>query len=192
MYFCISSYSRNHQVYIPPSIILVDTHPDLDISQKEWLTDAVNLVSRLGVVLGVLDTAVNQNDTGRMSPGEPHEKRQTYLLLSSCKLFCMTARARIYMETSKLPIVPRDQVKKFRNLSGESTQAFLQIFKTFNQVDDLRHLDYFIVVGLNCGLLPLDVIDDHHSRVFIIFANFTWHSIQANSIGTLLEKSIIK
>jgi len=116
------------------------------LSQKEWLTDAVNLVSRLNVVLQVLDNAINHlNDTGTLLPAETHEKRQTYLLISSCKLFSTTARARIYLETSKLPIVPISQINKFRALAMESIHAFLQIHKTFDQEGDLRDLDYFVV-----------------------------------------------
>jgi len=155
----------------------------LDISQKEWLTDAVNLVSRLGVILHVLENAANQlNETGRMSPGETHEKRQTYLLLSSCKLFCMTARARIYIETSRLPIVPKSQVNKFRELAGESTQAFLLIYRTFDQIGDLRHLDYFIVP---CW---------HHIRELYIAlypGDLNWYSlIEVNQQIILLENTL--
>lgn len=117
-----------------------------EISQKEWLTDAVNLVSRLDVVLQVLDNAINQlNDTGRMSPRENYETRQTFLLMSSCKLFCMTARSRIYKATSGLPIVPKGQTNKFCDLARESIQSFFLIYRTFNQEGDLLHLDYFIV-----------------------------------------------
>ncbi|KAF9651446.1 hypothetical protein BDM02DRAFT_3267070 [Thelephora ganbajun] len=117
-----------------------------DVSQKEWLADAVNLMSRLTVILQVLDNAVDRlNDTGRMSPRGSHEQRQMYLLVSSCKLFCITAQARIYMETSKLPIVPKGQTGVFRDLARESVQAFFLIYKTFDREDDLRHLDYFII-----------------------------------------------
>ena len=105
-------------------------------------------MSRLDVVLQVLDNAINQlNDTGRMSPRENYETRQTFLLMSSCKLFCMTARSRIYKATTDLPIVPKGQKNKFRDLARESIQSFFLIYKTFNQKSDLLHLDYFIVVG---------------------------------------------
>jgi len=118
---------------------------DLDISQKEWLTEAVTLISGLTTILQVLDNALS--NTGRMSPQDPHEQRQMYLLMSSCKLFCMTAQARIYMETSKFPIVPKDQTCKFRDLARESIQAFFLIYKTFDQETDLPNLDYFITVS---------------------------------------------
>lgn len=120
----------------------------LDLSQKEWLVGAVNLISRLTGILQVLDNAVDlSNDTRGMSLQESQEQRQTYLLTSSCKLFCMTARARIYMETSKLPVVPEGQTSRFRDLAKDSVQDFFLIYKTFDQEDDLRHLDYFITVS---------------------------------------------
>ena len=103
-------------------------------------------MSGLTRILEVLDDAL-LNDTGRMSPQDPYEQRQTYLLMSSCKLFCMTAQARIYMETSKLPIVPKGEKDKFRELARGSVQDFFQIYKTFDQENDLRHLDYFITVS---------------------------------------------
>ena len=156
---CISVDSKDDQVWRPSRIAvfcfpLMITHC-LDFSQKEWLTEAVELMSRLDVIIQVLETAVNQlKDGGRMSPGAIHEHRQTYLLMSSCKLFCMTAQARIYMATSKLPIVPRSQVSDFRNHAGESMRAFLLIYKTFDQEDDLRHLDYFTIVSRPNELFP--------------------------------------
>ena len=119
----------------------------LGLSQKEWLADAALLKPRLGVILGVLNNAINQlNDTGMLFPLEAHGTRQTYLLLSSCKLFCLTAQARIYMETSKLPILPQDQMDHFRGLAVQSIGAFFDIHKTFDQEGDLRHLDYFVIV----------------------------------------------
>jgi len=115
-------------------------------SQKEWLSDAVDLMARLGVILDALGNAVNLlNDTGRMSPREHHETRQTYLLMSSCKLFCMTAQARIYKATADLPIVPKDQRNYFCGLARESIQSFFLIYRSFNQEGDIRHLDYFTV-----------------------------------------------
>jgi len=127
----------------------------LDLSQKEWLSHAVNLMSRLKEILEVLDNAVNRiNDPGRMSPQENHEKRQTYLLMASCKLFCMTAQARIYMETSKLPIVPKDQTGTFRDLARDAVQDFFVIYKTFDQEDDLYHLDYFTTVSRTGTISP--------------------------------------
>jgi len=108
------------------------------------LQEAVSLMSRLTEIFRVLENAVKENDTGRMSPRESHEQRQTYLLMSSCKLFCVTAQARIYMETSNLPIVPKDQKGRFRDLARESVEAFLMIYKTFDREDDLQYLDYFI------------------------------------------------
>jgi hypothetical protein len=120
----------------------------LGLSQRGWLADAVNLVSQLNLVLQLLDNAVNRlDDTVTLSPAEAHGTRPTYLLVSSCKLFCMTARARIYMETSKLPILPKVQVAKFQNLAMESLQDFFQTHKTFDQEGDLRYLDYFVVVS---------------------------------------------
>ena len=125
---------------------------DIDISQKEWLREATNLMSGLTDILQVLDNALN--DIGRMSPQDPHEQRQTYLLMSSCQLFCMTAQARIYMETSKLPIVPKDQTGKFRDLARESIEAFFLIYKTFDREDDLRYLDYFTIVSRSDAFPP--------------------------------------
>ena len=120
----------------------------LDRSQKVWLADAVELMSRLTHIIHVLDNAVSKlSNTGKSSPRESHEERQTYLLMSSCKLFCMTAQAEIYMETSKLPIVPKDQKGKFRDLARESIQDFFSIYKTFDRKDDLRHLDFFLTVS---------------------------------------------
>ena len=134
----------------------------LDISQKEWLQDTAYLMSRLADTLQVLDNAVkrlndntanNFDDNEDPTPLDPtlvasHEKRQAYLLLSSCKLFCMTAQAQIYMETSNLPIVPKEQKSTFRDIARDSMKAFLAIYKTFDQEDDLRHLDYFTTVSL--------------------------------------------
>lgn len=126
------------------------------LSQKEWLADAANLVSRLDVVLQALDNAVNQlNDTGKLLPVETHEKRRTYLLMSSCKLFCMTARARIYMEISKLPIVPKGQINEFQDLAKEPIQAFFRIYKSFGREGDIRHLDYFVIVSQSSGFLTM-------------------------------------
>ena len=150
--FCISICWRK-QVCTPSKIIVVDAHSrSIGLSQKVWLADAANLLSRLDVILQVLDSAANQlNDTGTLLPVEAHEKRHTYLLMSSCKLFCATARARIYMEISKLPIVPRVRSDEFRNLAMESVQDFLLIYKAFDRENDLRHLDYFVVVSRNGG-----------------------------------------
>ncbi|KAF9792197.1 hypothetical protein BJ322DRAFT_20130 [Thelephora terrestris] len=116
------------------------------ISQKEWLTDAVNLMAPLDLIYQALENAVKLlNDTGRMSPRESHETRQTYLLMSSCKLFCVTAQARIYKATSELPIVPKGQKNHFCGLARDSVQSFFLIYKTFDQEGDLRHLDYFLI-----------------------------------------------
>lgn len=105
-------------------------------------------MSGLTGILQVLSSAVDRlSDTGRTSPRDSYELRETYLLMSTCKLFCMTAQARIYMETSKLPIVPRSQTGKFRDLARDSLQAFFLIYKTFDQEEDIRHLDYFIIVS---------------------------------------------
>ena len=120
----------------------------LDLSQKEWLNDAVGLMSRLTEIRKVLENAVNRLDgSGGASPGTRHEQRQTYLLMSSCKLFCLTAQARIYMETSRLPIVPKGQRGTFRDMARDSLQAFFMIYRTFDQEDDLLHLDYFTTVS---------------------------------------------
>jgi len=128
----------------------------LDLSQKEWLSDAVNLMSRLTGILQVLDNAIGRiDDTGQMSPREVHDQRQMYLLMSSCKLFCMTAQARIYMETSKLPIVPKDQTGRFRDLARGSVQDFFLIYKTFDREDDLFNLDYFTTVSRTSTISPL-------------------------------------
>jgi hypothetical protein len=119
-----------------------------DRSQKVWLGVAVDLMSRLTDIIRVLDNAVSKlSNTGTSSPRERHEERQTYLLMSSCKLFCMTAQAEIYMETSKLPIVPKGQTGKFRGLARDSIQDFFLIYKTFDREDDLRHLDFFLTVS---------------------------------------------
>ena len=125
---------------------------DIDVSQKEWLREATNLMSGLTDILQVLDNALK--DTGRMSPQDPYEQRQTYLLMSSCQLFCMTAQARIYMETSKLPIVPVHQRDEFRDLARESVQDFFKIYRTFHQKNDLLHLDYFITVSRSSTFSP--------------------------------------
>lgn len=135
-----------------PSLLVVLTD-GLDLSQKEWLSEAVNLMSGLKRILEVLDEALNH--TGRMSPQDPHDRRQTYLLMSSCKLFCMTAQARIHMETSNLPIVPKNQTGRFRDLARDSVQHYLLIYKTFDQEDDLLHLDYFLVVSRSSLFPPL-------------------------------------
>lgn len=96
----------------------------------------------------MLDDAVNElNEKGTLLAAEAYGKRQTYILISSCKLFCMTAQARIYTEISKLPIVPKVQCDEFRDMAMESIRAFLLIHKTFDQEGDLRHLDYFVVVS---------------------------------------------
>jgi hypothetical protein len=125
----------------------------LGISQKEWLTDAVNLMAPLDLIYQALENAVKLlNDTGRMSPRESHETRQTYLLMSSCKLFCVTAQARIYKATSELPIVPKGQKNHFCGLARDSVQSFFLIYKTFDQEGDLRHLDYFLIVSHNSDL----------------------------------------
>ena len=145
--FCISS-SWRQKVYTPSKLLLPKlTHP-LGLSQREWLSDAVNLLARLDTIFQVLDSAVDQlNDQGTLLSVETHEERQTYLLVSSCKLFGITAQARIYMETSKLPILPKSQVIKFRTLAMDSIQSFLTIHETFNQEGDLRYLDYFVIVS---------------------------------------------
>jgi hypothetical protein len=119
-----------------------------DLSQKVWLGDAVDFMSRLTLIIRVLDNAVSKlSNTGGTSPWERHEERQTYLLMSSCKLFCMTAQAQIYMETSKLPIVPKGQTGKFCDLARDSIQDFFLIYKTFDRGDDLRYLDFFLTVS---------------------------------------------
>lgn len=144
----------------------------IDVSQKEWLNKAVDLMSRLTAIIRVLESAVNHpNDTGRLSPRDSYEQRQTYLLMSTCKLFCMTAQARIYMETSNLPIVPKIQTVKFRDLARDSIHAFFLIYRTFDQEDDLRQLDYFIVVSRS-GTLPLDF------RRSLMILQTCWHKIR--------------
>jgi len=156
MYFYISNFSSN-QVSVPSLTALLSPvlTQCLDLSQKEWLQEAVNLMSQLTEVLRVLDSALlTLNDTGRMSPRENHEQRQTYLLMSSCKLFCVTAQAQIYMETSKLPIVPKGQTGTFRDLARESMQGFFMIYKTFDREDDLRYLDYFTTVSRSSQFSP--------------------------------------
>jgi len=124
------------------SFVLTD---HLDVSQKEWLAKAVNLMSGLKEVLLVLDGA--SNHMKKASPRDPNDQRQTYLLVASCKLFCMTAQARIYMETSKFPIVPKDQTGGFRDLARGALQDFFLIYRTFDQEDDILHLDYFLIVS---------------------------------------------
>ena len=127
--------------------------PSLDLSQKEWLTGSVRLMDGLSTIIQVLDNALGRvSNPGSVSPGENYERRQTYLLMSSCKLFCMTAEARIYLETSKLPIVPKGEKDKFRGLARESVHTYLGIYKTFDQEDDLRHLDYFTTVSRSSTL----------------------------------------
>ena len=84
----------------------------------------------------------------------PINGRHTFLT-SSCKLFCMIARARMYMETSKLPIVPKGKIGKFCDLARDSVQTFLLIYKTFDQEDDLRHLNYFITGSRSSTFSPL-------------------------------------
>ena len=128
-----------------------------DISQKEWLAKAVNLMSRLKEILQVLDNSLN--NMARMSPRDPYDQRQTYLLLSSCKLFCMTAQARIYMETSKFPIVPKDQTGNFRDLARGALQDYFLIYKTFDGEDDILHLDYFIIVSRANSRSPMSLTD---------------------------------
>ena len=156
---CIST-SFSDQVCTPPSksAIVISPHTESpDTSQKEWLTDAASLMPRLTDILQVLNNAVNQpiaNGIADDSPRAIHERRQTYLLMSSCKLFCMTAQARIYMETSKLPIVPQGQKSKFRGLARESVQYFFLIYKTFDREDDLRYLDYFTIVSRSDAFPP--------------------------------------
>ena len=162
------------------------------LSQKEWLTVAVDLVVRLNEVLGLLDNAVERlNNTGTLFRMEVHGPRPTYLLISSCKQFCMTARARIYMETSKLPILPKTQVTKFRSLTMESLQEFLRIHKTFDQEGDYRHLDYFVVVSRRSS----DVFDDadgRDSHVGIISVTSTRPFTQTTSIGARSRRSLTK
>lgn len=105
---------------------------------------------KLTELLHVIGSALDS--TGLISQQNPEDQRQTYLLMSSCKLFCMTAQARIYMETSKLPIVPKDQKGTFRDLARDSVQAFLLTYKTFDEGEDLRYLDYFISVSRTLSL----------------------------------------
>ena len=162
---------------ISPSFVLTQA---LDLSQKEWLVDAVNLMSRLTDILQVLDNAVNRSNDpeSRILPDgilrEGHETRQTYLLLSSCKLFCMTAQAQIYMETSKLPIVPKDQKGRFRDMARDSMQAFFLIYKTFDQEDDLLHLDYFTIVSRGYDFPPLLEVS-----MSLTIVQMCWHKIRA-------------
>lgn len=106
---------------------------------------------KLTELLHVIGSALN--NTGVMLQDDPDDQRQTYLLMSSCKLFCMTAQARIYMETSKLPIVPKDQKGTFRDLAKGSVEAFLQTYQTFDEGKDLRYLDYFISVSRTLSLV---------------------------------------
>lgn len=138
--------------FIQKALLSSTLTDDLDVSQKEWLTEAETLVAGLTKIFHVLDSALK--DAGRMSPRDPHEQRQMYLLMSSCKLFCMTAQARIYMETSRLPIVPKSQTDRFRDLARGSIQTFFMIYKTFDQETDLRHLDYFITVSQRSTFSP--------------------------------------
>jgi hypothetical protein len=139
---------RGPYAFIQKSLLSSALTDDLDFSQRDWLTDAENLMSGLKM----LDDALN--NTGRVSPQDPHEQRQTYLLMSSCKLFCMTAQAQIYMETSKLPIVPKDQKPGFRDLARGSIESFFLIYKTFDQENDLHYLDYFITVSRSSTFSP--------------------------------------
>lgn len=112
-------------------------------------------MSRLKVILEVLDNALSQlGESGNASPRTGYEQRQTYLLMSSCKLFCMTAQARIYLETSKLPIVPKPEKATFRDLARDSIQAYFFIYKTFNGEEDLRHLDYLTIVSRSSFFPP--------------------------------------
>jgi hypothetical protein len=113
-----------------------------DISQRSWLEKSRDLMPKLTELLRVIGRALSH--TGAVLQEDPDDQRQTYLLMSSCKLFCMTAQARIYMETSKLPIVPKDQKGTFRDLAKDSVQAFLLTYKTFDEGKDLRYLDYFL------------------------------------------------
>ena len=122
-----------------------------DISQRSWLEKARDLMPKLTELLHVIGSALN--NTGVMLQDDPDDQRQTYLLMSSCKLFCMTAQARIYMETSKLPIVPKDQKGTFRDLAKGSVEAFLQTYQTFDEGKDLRYLDYFISVSRTLSLV---------------------------------------
>lgn len=144
--------------FIQKALLLSMLTDGLDISQKEWLTKTANLMFGLTGILKVLDNALS--DTGKMSPRDPQEQRQTYLLMSSCKLFCMTAQARIHMETSKLPIVPKDQKGRFRNLAREAIQGFFIVYKTFNEESDLHQLDYFITVSRSSDLEVFGIADD--------------------------------
>ena len=122
--------------------------PSLDLSQKEWLGVSAGLMARLKTILTVLDNALNRlGDSGSVSPGANYEQRQTYLLMSSCKLFCMTAQARIYLEASKFPIVPKAGKAEFRDMARDSVHAYLLIYKSFDREGDLRHLDYFTTVS---------------------------------------------
>lgn len=193
--FYISNCWRK-KVYTLSKIIVDDSHFALGLSQKEWLADAANLVSRLDVIPQVLENAANQlNDTWTPSPAEAHEKRPTYLLMSSCKLFCTTALARIYMEISKLPIVPKDQINHFRTQAMESVQAFFLIHKTFNQEGDFRHLDYFVIVSRSSSFSAREVFyvtDSCNSRVGIISATSIRPFTRAASIGTLSQRSLDK
>lgn len=120
-------------------------------------------MSRLKAILVVIDNAVSRlNERGGTSPREGHEndQRQTYLLMSSCKLFCMTAQARIYLETSRLPIVPKSQIDLFRDSARDSVQNFFLIYRTFDQENDLLHLDYYTTVSRSHPPLFFDVTDD--------------------------------
>jgi len=104
-------------------------------------------MSRLKVITQVLENALDRLESpGSSSPGDNFEQRQIYLLMSSCKLFCMTAQARIYLETSRLPIVPKGEKAPFREMARDSVKTFLMIYKTFNRDGDLRHLDYLTTV----------------------------------------------
>lgn len=123
---------------------------ELDISQRSWLEKARDLMPRLTGLLHVIGCALDS--TGLISQQSPDDQRQTYLLMSSCKLFCMTAQARIYMETSKLPIVPKGQKGTFRDLAKDSVEAFLLTYRTFDEEKDLRYLDYFITVSRTLSL----------------------------------------
>jgi len=140
---------ESSQKVLPSSVLI----PSLDLSQRGWLADALSFMPRLKVILEALDNALKRlGDSGDASPGENHEQRQTYLLISSCKLFCMTAQARIYLQTSKLPIVPKAQKEKFREMSSDSVRAYFLIYKSFNREGDLRHLDYFTIVSRSSTL----------------------------------------
>lgn len=187
-----SRFAQDTRLVLPRKLLMPTLIYGPGTSQKEWLTDAVDLMARLGVILQALDNAVNLlNDTGRMSPRENHETRQTYLLMSSCKLFCMTARARIYKATADLPIVPKDQKNYFCGLARESIQSFFIIYRSFNQEGDIRHLDYFTVVSQNGNPSEvLDVTDGRRSLVGIISASSTLSFTQATSSGTRSRRSL--